>query len=213
MVPSDWEALYWNTLNQVKSGVISEARLDDAVTRILSVKKYLGLFDNRKPHSFKENHLGSNNHRNLARQAVRESLVLLKNNTNVLPMNPKKNYLIIGDQSKHIENQMGGWTITWQGKSWEGVSISNDDFPKTQRIYSSLSDRSCISDIELPPPPPMLGEQMSASSCRSVHAEILESVSKIKCSLLGRKGGLLHHYGNSYGSEGALNTLLGGHGG
>ena len=59
----------------------------------------------------------------------------------------------------------------------------------------------------------MLGEQMSASSCRSVHAEILESVSKIKCSLLGRKGGLLHHYGNSYGSEVALNTLLGGHGG
>ena len=79
--------------------------------------------------------------------------------------------------------------------------------------YSSFSDRSCISDIELPPPPPMLGEQMSASSCRSVHAEILESVSKIKCSLLGRKGGLLHHYGNSYGSEVALNTLLGGHGG
>ena len=140
MVPSDWEALYWNTLNQVKSGVISETRLDDAVTRILSVKKYLGLFDNRKPHSFKENHLGSNNHRNLARQAVRESLVLLKNNTNVLPMNPKKNYLIIGDQSKYIENQMGGWTITWQGKSWEGVSISNDDFPNTLSIYESLSE-------------------------------------------------------------------------
>ena len=140
MVPSDWEALYWNTLNQVKSGVISEARLDDAVTRILSVKKYIGLFDDRKPHSFKENHLGSNNHRNLARQAVRESLVLLKNNTNVLPMNPKKNFLIIGDQSKHIENQMGGWTITWQGKSWEGVSLSNDDFPNTLSIYESLSE-------------------------------------------------------------------------
>ena len=56
MVPSDWEALYWNTLNQVKSGVISKARLDDAVTRILSVKKYLGLFDTRKPHSFKVSH-------------------------------------------------------------------------------------------------------------------------------------------------------------
>jgi beta-glucosidase len=140
MVPSDWEALYWNTLNQVKSGVISKARLDDAVTRILAVKKYLGLFDNRKPHSFKENHLGSNNHRNLARKAVRESLVLLKNNINVLPMNPKKNYLIIGNQSKHIENQMGGWTITWQGKSWEGVSISNNDFPNTLSIYESLSE-------------------------------------------------------------------------
>jgi len=50
-------------------------------------------------------------------------------------------------------------------------------------------DRTCVSDIELPPPPAMLGEQMSASSCRRVHSEILESVSKIKCSLLGRKGG------------------------
>ena len=76
-------------------------------------------------------------------------------------------------------------------------------------ICLSLSDRSCISDIELPPPPAMLGEQMSASSCRRVHSEILESVSKIKCSLLGRKGGLLHSYGN-YGSEIALNELVGG---
>ena len=54
----------------------------------------------------------------------------------------------------------------------------------------------------------MLGEQMSASSCRRVHSEILESVSKIKCSLLGRKGGLLHSYGN-YGSDIALNEIVG----
>ena len=65
-----------------------------------------------------------------------------------------------------------------------------------------------MSDIELPPPPAMLGEQMSASSCRRVHSEILESVSKIKCSLLGRKGGLLHSYGN-YGSDIALNEIVG----
>ena len=49
---------------------------------------------------------------------------------------------------------------------------------------------------------------MSASSCRRVHSEILESVSKIKCSLLGRKGGLLHSYGN-YGSDIALNEIVG----
>ena len=71
-------------------------------------------------------------------QAVRESLVLLKNNT--LPMNLKKKFLVIGEMSKHIENQMGGWTITWQGKTWEGTSISNDDFLNTKSIYDSLSN-------------------------------------------------------------------------
>ena len=138
MVPTEWEPLYWNTLDQVKKGIIPIERLDDAVSRILKVKKHLGLFDKRVPHAYKENYIGNSDHRNLARQAVRESIVLLKNN-DVLPMNPKKNFLIIGDQSKQIENQMGGWTITWQGKSWEGVSLSNEDFPNTKSIYESLS--------------------------------------------------------------------------
>ena len=138
MVPTEWEPLYWNTLDQVNKGIIPIERLNDAVSRILKVKKHLGLFDNRVPHAYKDNHIGNSGHRNLARQAVRESIVLLKNN-DVLPMNPKKNFLIIGDLSKQIENQMGGWTITWQGKSWEGVSLSNDDFPDTKSIYESLS--------------------------------------------------------------------------
>ena len=140
MVPSEWEPLYWNTLEQVKNKKISEERLDDAIRRILIVKKYLGLFDGRQPHNFEKNYLGDENHRDLARQAVRESIVLLKNEKNVLPMNPNKNFLIIGEKSKDIKNQMGGWTITWQGKTWEGVPISNDDFPNTKSIYESLSD-------------------------------------------------------------------------
>jgi beta-glucosidase len=139
MVPTEWEPLYWNTLEQVKSGAISPKRLDDAVTRILSVKKYLGLFDGRKPHEYINNYIGEQSHRAIARQAVRESIILLKNNNDVLPMNPGKRFLVVGNQSKFIENQMGGWTITWQGKTWEGTSISNDDFPNTLSIYDSLS--------------------------------------------------------------------------
>ena len=138
MVPQDWEALYWNTLDQVKEGIISVERLDDAVSRILSVKKHLGLFDGRVPHNYDQNYIGNSSHKLLARQAVRESLVLLKNE-NMLPMNPNKNFLIIGEQSKNIENQMGGWTITWQGKTWEGTEITNSDFPDTDSIYQSLS--------------------------------------------------------------------------
>ena len=139
MVPSEWEALYWNTLDQVRSGAITIERLDDAVKRILKVKKYLGLFDKRLPHEFSENFIGSELHRDIARQAVRESLVLLKNKDSILPINPSSKVLIVGDQSRYIENQMGGWTITWQGKTWEGTEISNNDFPNTLSIFDSLS--------------------------------------------------------------------------
>ena len=138
MVPTEWEPLFWNTLDQVRTGDISLERLDDAVRRILNVKKYLGLFDGRKPHDYINNYIGEKSHRDLARQAVRESIVLLKNDKDILPMNPSKRFLIIGNQSKFIENQMGGWTITWQGKTWEGTSIANDDFPNTLSIYDSL---------------------------------------------------------------------------
>ena len=140
MVPIEWEGLYWNTLNQVNSGEISLERLDDAVKRILKVKKYLGLFDERVPHLFNQNFIGNQSHRDIARQAVRESLVLLKNADSVLPLNPSRKFLIIGDQSKYIENQMGGWTITWQGKTWEGTEITNEDFPNTLSIFDSLSN-------------------------------------------------------------------------
>ena len=140
MVPSEWESLYLNTLEQVRNGVIPIERLNDAVQRILIAKEHLGLFNQRIPHNYNKNFLGSKDHRMLARQAVRESIVLLKNQNKNLPMNPNKKYLIVGEMSQQIENQMGGWTITWQGKSWEGVNLSNEDFPNTQSIYDSLSN-------------------------------------------------------------------------
>ena len=140
MVPTEWESLYLNTLEQVRNGVIPIERLNDAVQRILIAKEHLGLFNQRIPHNYNKNFLGSKDHRMLARQAVRESIVLLKNQNNNLPMNPNKKYLIVGEMSQQIENQMGGWTITWQGKSWEGVNLSNEDFPNTQSIYDSLSN-------------------------------------------------------------------------
>ena len=140
MVPTEWESLYFNTLEQVRNGVIPIERLNDAVQRILIVKEHLGLFNQRVPHSYNKNFLGSKDHIALAREAVRESIVLLKNHNNNLPMNPNKKYLIVGEMSQQIENQMGGWTITWQGKSWEGVNLSNEDFPNTQSIFDSLSN-------------------------------------------------------------------------
>ena len=133
MVPENWKDLLRNTIRQVKSGEISEARLNDAVRNILTVKSRLGLFNGRVPHEFKENYLGHPKHIALARQAVRESLVLLKNNNRLLPLNPKQHIGIIGDAAKKISSQTGGWTITWQGR--ENV---NSDFVNVNSIYEAL---------------------------------------------------------------------------
>ncbi|HJT16678.1 MAG TPA: glycoside hydrolase family 3 protein, partial [Thermoanaerobaculia bacterium] len=119
MVPDDWKALYNNTLAQVRDGTIPQSRLDDAVRRILRVKMRAGLFTAGKPSSrrygghFEE--LGSRAHREVARQAVRESLVLLKNNDHTLPLRPDINVLVAGDGADNIGKQCGGWTLTWQG--------------------------------------------------------------------------------------------------
>ena len=133
MVPENWKNLLQNTIRQVKSGEILETRLDEAVRNILTVKSRLGLFNGRVPHEFKENYLGDPKHIALARQAVRESLVLLKNNNKLLPLNPSQHIGIIGDAANKISSQTGGWTITWQGR--ENL---NSDFVNINSIYEAL---------------------------------------------------------------------------
>ena len=133
MVPENWKDLLRNTIRQVKSGEILETRLDEAVRNILTVKSRLGLFNGRVPHEFKENYLGDPKHIALARQAVRESLVLLKNNNKLLPLNPSQHIGIIGDAANKISSQTGGWTITWQGR--ENL---NSDFVNINSIYEAL---------------------------------------------------------------------------
>ena len=64
---------------------------------------------------------------------MRESIVLLKNNDDVLPLNPKKHYLVVGQASKDIKNQMGGWTISWQGRD-----NLNSEFPNTRSIFETI---------------------------------------------------------------------------
>ncbi len=133
MVPENWKNLLRNTIRQVKSGEILETRLDEAVRNILTVKSRLGLFNGRVPHEFKENYLGDPKHIALARQAVRESLVLLKNNNKLLPLNPSQHIGIIGDAANKISSQTGGWTITWQGR--ENL---NSDFVNINSLYEAF---------------------------------------------------------------------------
>ena len=135
MAPDEWKELYTNTVRAVKSGDISEDRLDDAVRKILTVKDRLGMLDGRKPHEY-ENYVGKIEHRELAREAVSKSLVLLKNNDNLLPLDSTKHFLVIGNAAVEIMNQMGGWTITWQG-----TELNRSDFPNTLSIYEALADQ------------------------------------------------------------------------
>ena len=134
MVPDEWQQLYKTTIKQVKNGSISKARLDDAVRRILRVKMQIGLLDGKKPHEYKYNFIGAPEHTKIARRAVRESLVLLKNNENLLPIDPTKHFVIVGDSAQSINSQMGGWTITWQARE-----NKNSDYKNVQNIYSALA--------------------------------------------------------------------------
>lgn len=132
MVPADWKALFNNTLKEVQDGTIPMARVDDAVRRILRVKVKLGLFDPARPYEQKTI-LGSPEHRAIARAAVSESLVLLKNNNALLPIKPGQKVLVTGSHADDIGLQSGGWTLSWQG-----TGNTNADFPGATSIWGGL---------------------------------------------------------------------------
>ncbi|WP_328990570.1 glycoside hydrolase family 3 C-terminal domain-containing protein [Kribbella sp. NBC_01245] len=118
MVPFAWKAFIDTMRTEVQAGLIAVSRIDDANRRILTKKFELGLFE--KP--FTDRRLtatiGSKPHRELARQAVRESQVLLKNHGRVLPLDKSRNRIFVaGKNADDIGNQAGGWTVGWQGAS------------------------------------------------------------------------------------------------
>jgi len=138
MAPDSWKGLYETTLEHVKSGRISQERLDDAVRRILRVKLAYGLFEkgapSTRPFAGDTSLLGSDEHRAVARQAVRESLVLLKNDDNILPLDAGMTVMVIGDGADQIYKTSGGWTLSWQGKGH-----SNEEFPNGETILSAIT--------------------------------------------------------------------------
>lgn len=139
MAPDEWKPLFSNLVNQANSGEIPLSRINDAVTRILRVKMRAGLFDKpspaKRPLSGKTEIIGSSDHRAVAKQAVRESLVLLKNKQQLLPLSPKTNVLVAGIGADNIGMQSGGWSVTWQG-----TGNTNSDFPGGSSIYAGIKD-------------------------------------------------------------------------
>ena len=135
MVPENWKDLYRNTLRQAENGDIPIERLDDAVRRILIVKERLGLFEGKKPSNSPFSEVGLQHNRDISRQAVRESLVLLKNNENVLPIKQGKKVLVIGPDADSLRTQTGGWTLDWQG-----TNNQNKDFPNSITFLDALKE-------------------------------------------------------------------------
>jgi beta-glucosidase len=128
MVPDHYREFIKNLKELAQDGTVPMSRIDDAVTRILRVKLAMGLMDQKPALNYS---FGTPEHRAVARQAVRESLVVLKNENHTLPLNKSAKIHVAGKSADDLGNQCGGWTITWQGKS-------NDTLPGGTSILGAL---------------------------------------------------------------------------
>ncbi|KAK1314696.1 Beta-D-xylosidase 1 [Acorus calamus] len=159
MVPFNYTGFIDDLTNFVKSGVIPMSRIDDAVSRILRVKFTMGLFESPLADSSMVDQLGNPAHRELAREAVRKSLVLLKNGKYgekpLLPLSKyAKKILIAGTHADNLGYQCGGWTITWQGLSGndntKGTTILDaikvTVGKTTEVVYSEQPDAGYVSN-------------------------------------------------------------------
>ncbi|BAT96337.1 hypothetical protein VIGAN_08325800 [Vigna angularis var. angularis] len=157
MVPFNYTEFIDELTRQVKNNIIPISRIDDAVARILRVKFVMGLFENPLPDPSLVNQLGKQEHRELAREAVRKSLVLLKNGKSskkpLLPL-PKKSakILVAGSHADNLGYQCGGWTITWQGLSDKNLTsgttilsaVKQTVDPATEVVFNENPDANFV---------------------------------------------------------------------
>ncbi|KAE9465678.1 hypothetical protein C3L33_02390, partial [Rhododendron williamsianum] len=159
MIPFNYTEFIDTLTSLVNKNFVPMTRIDDAVRRILRVKFTAGLFEHPYADYSFVNELGSQEHRELAREAVRKTLVLLKNGKSddqpLLPL-PKKarKILVAGTHADDLGNQCGGWTITWQGLSGEP--------PYSEQFGDSLN-------LTLPEP----GPSIITNVCRSVKCVVV----------------------------------------
>ncbi|WP_241761206.1 glycoside hydrolase family 3 protein [Erythrobacter sp. NAP1] len=141
MVPDDAVALHSSLVAQVRDGTIPEARVDEAVARVLRIKQRAGLLGpdaqrpSARPNAGEYDKLGMAPHRAVAREAVAKSQVILKND-GVLPLKPGADILVAGVAADSIAQAAGGWTLTWQG----GRELTNDYFPGATSIWAGIEE-------------------------------------------------------------------------
>lgn len=146
MVPENWKLFIDHLINHVELGTVSIARINDAVRRILSVKVASGLLDkpapSKRPYSGGKD-FGSAAHRKLACTSVQKSLVLLKNDKDILPLSKQTRILVSGRNADCIGSQCGGFTLIWQGMQ------GNEEFPQGTSIWQgidALADNAILVD-------------------------------------------------------------------
>jgi len=136
MVPEDWKAFIASTVADVREGRIPQSRIDDAVTRILRVKMRSGLFEREPSASAFNGRAEAVNAADLAREAVRKSVVLLKNENRALPLARGRKVLVVGASADSLSNQTGGWSLTWQG-----TENTNADFATGSTLLGALREQ------------------------------------------------------------------------
>jgi len=149
MQPGNHRAFMKDLKRSVNDGTVPMSRIDDAVRRILELKFKLGLFiDPFGKREFAET-IGSDAHRAVARQAVRESLVLLKSENGALPLSPSDRIAVIGEHGNNSGLQSGGWTISWQGesKNYKGATTIFDAV-KAVGAHVEYARNGCYPDME-----------------------------------------------------------------
>lgn len=164
MVPYDYDAFINGLTEAVNNGDVPQERIDDAVRRILTVKFQLGLFERLSADESLLPLVGSDEHRELAREAVRKSLVLLKNDGDTLPLAKDTPLILVAGQAANdVGVSSGGWTIEWQGKPGNitpgttildaikntvsgNVTVENDQRGNFDRVTDNESE-SAIADV------------------------------------------------------------------
>lgn len=141
-----WQDVYDVIISAYNDGLISKERINDAVRRILMVKIDLGLFDNYKIDKASQDDFRKQEYLDVAREAVSKSLVLLKNDNNVLPLSKNENILLLGPGIDNIGYQCGGWTISWQGSTNSELTAGTtilEAFKEASNgnVYTSTNDK------------------------------------------------------------------------
>ena len=137
MVPDDWKKFIASTVADVRAGRIKMSRIADAVSRIIRVKLESGLFDSSPATGLHPDAsvIHSPEVRMLAREAVRKSLVLLKNDRGILPLRRTGKILVVGAGADSLPMQAGGWSLTWQGDQ-----TKNSDYPYADTLLAALRE-------------------------------------------------------------------------
>lgn len=157
MVPYDYKKFLFTLIRAVQQGDVAESRIDDAVSRILRVKIMLGLFERPFALPASLSIVGSETHCSLARQAVSESLVLLKNDFETLPLSTNlKTILIAGNGADNLGMQCGGWTIEWMGIDGNKIrgttllqGIKNKVSGNTRIVFDALGRFEEVKDADM----------------------------------------------------------------